>query len=1077
MIQQLHRIPLFSLLACLALSFVLASSAAGLSTHEGILFNRISTAQGISHTTVRKIIQDSHGFIWIGTQQGLNRFDGYEFEVFNHFPDDPQSLSNDWIYDIFEDDQGRIWVATDGGMDLYEPQSKTFRHYRHNPDDPTSLPHDSVRTIFQSKDGALWVGTRRGLSRWDGENSFTHFITFPTDAQNKSRPGVQSLAESKDGRLWVGSQHRGMFILDPVTGRLQEFQFPPNKENSDGDKNIRSILIDADETVWVGTHGGGILRVWPGDGHIERLISDGSPGGLSSNRIRKIYQDTQQRIWVATEGGGLNQWLPETQSFRHYRNDPANPFSISDDVVYEIMEDAGRVIWLGTFSGISNWNSAVPRFTHVHRSNDGENSLSNNKISSFAESADGNLWIGTIGGGVNRWDVANGSFEVFQHKADDPDSLASNLVMSLLYDRENRLWAGTMSSGLSRMSADAETFITYAHNPEDATSISSNAVSNILQDRKGRIWVATYGGGLNRFLGDGKFKHYAISAGDGSDSSANFLVDMEEGLDGSLWLGSDGGGLIHFDPETEQATVISHQAGKLDSISGDHIVSLLQTESALWVGTRDSGLNRYASGKWEHFTRRGGLVSNAIYGILEDEFQRIWVSHGKGLSLYDPGTGQFTDYTTIHGLQGNDFNNGAFLRTRDGKLLFGGANGFNIFRPSEIRGNSYIPPIKLTRFTKFNREFELDVPAHEIKHIELNYSDYVVGFEFAALDFTDPKKNQYRYMLAGFDKEWVVANGVRQATYTNLEAGEYVFRVQGSNNDGVWNDNGLAIGVSVAPPLWATWWAWMLYLVLSLMVINIATRVYRARLYRIEQQRHNKQLAELVTERTSALEIEIGDHKAARKQLSSSLEEKEVLLKEVHHRVKNNMQVISSLLSIQADSVVDERFVDLLTESQQRIKSMALIHENLYRSDSLLEIDFHDYIEMLSNSLLRLYRLEELTVNLELEVVDIFLDIDTAVPCGLIINELVSNSLKHAFVGRTGSGRITIRFFKMNGGKDYYFSVADDGIGISEDVDIETSTSMGLEIVRILTQQLDGKLSLVRDGGSEFRIEFPRETK
>jgi two-component sensor histidine kinase/ligand-binding sensor domain-containing protein len=1077
MMQLLHRTSALSLLACFALSFVLASSTSALPTHEGVLFNRISTSEGISHTTVRKIIQDSHGFIWIGTQQGLNRFDGYQFEVFNHFPDDPQSLSNDWIYDIFEDGQGRIWVATDGGMDLYEPQSKTFRHYRHNPDDPKSLPHNSVRTIFQSKDGTLWVGTRRGLSRWDGENSFTHFITFPADEDNKSRPGVQSLAEGKDGRLWVGSQHRGLFILDQVTGRLQEFEFPPNKDNPDGEKNIRSILIDAAETVWVGTHGNGILRIQPGNGRVERLTSDGNPGSLSSNRIRKIYQDTQQRIWVATEGGGLNQWLPETETFRHYRHEPANPFSISDDVVYEIMEDAGRVIWLGTFNGISSWNSAVPRFTHVHDSDSAESSISNNKISSFAESADGSLWIGTIGGGVNRWDLANDSFDVFQHTPKDPDSLASNLVMSLLYDSEERLWAGTMSRGLSRMSADARTFVTYAHDPEDGSSISSNAVSNILQDRKGRIWVATYGGGLNRFLEGGKFKHYAISDGDAADSSANFLVDIEEALDGSLWLGSDGGGLIRFDPETEQSTVISHQAGEFDSISGDHIVSLQQTDSALWVGTRDSGLNRYAAGEWEHFTRKGGLVSNAIYGILEDESQRIWVSHGKGLSVYEPATGQFTDYTTIHGLQGNDFNNGAFLRTRNGKLLFGGANGFNIFKPSDIRGNSYIPPIKLTRFTKFNREFELDVPAHEIEHIELNYDDYVVGFEFAALDYTDSKKNQYRYMLAGFDKEWVVADGIRQASYTNLEAGEYIFRAQGSNNDGVWNDDGLAIGVSVAPPVWATWWAWLIYIVLLLLVMNMATRVYRARLQGIAQQRHNEQLAELVTERTSALQLEINDHKAARKKLSGSLQEKEVLLKEVHHRVKNNMQVISSLLNIQADSVVDEHYVNLLNESQQRIKSMALIHENLYRSDNLLEINFHDYIEMLSNSLLRFYRFEALTVNLELEVVDIFLDLDTAVPCGLIINELVSNSLKHAFAGRTGSGRITIRFFKMNGGADYYFSVADDGVGILEDVDIETSPSMGLEIVRILTQQLDGKLSLVRDGGSEFRIEFPRKTQ
>jgi two-component sensor histidine kinase/ligand-binding sensor domain-containing protein len=872
----------------------------------------------------------------------------------------------------------------------------------------------------------------------------------------------------------VGSQHRGLVVLDPETGDIEEIDLAADGKRLDGDKHIRSILIDDSDTVWVGSRGGGISRIHPEQGLIERMTAGDGSHKLNSNLIRKIYQDTQKNIWVATDDGGLNLWLPDAGVFRHYRHDSSNPFSISDDLVYEIIEDAGRVMWLGTFNGISKWNAAIPTFTHVWRDESAETFLPNNKISSFAESPDGKLWIGTIGGGVSRWDITENSFESFEHREGLEESLSDNNVMSLLRDREGRLWAGTMRNGLSRLSLKTGVFEHFRHDPADDTSISSNAISNMLQDSKGRIWMATYGGGLNQYLGDGRFKRYPIGAEQDADFSTFFLVDMEESLDGALWLGSDGGGLIRFDPETEKFTIMTHRTDTRNSISGNHIISLLQTDSALWVGTRDTGLNRYADGTWEHIAKRGSKVSNPIYGLLADESQRIWVSHGRGLSVYEPETGQFTDYTTIHGLQGNDFNNGAFLRLSDGRLLFGGANGFNIFNPAEIHGNPHMPPVKLTRFTKFNEEFKLDVPTHEVENIELNHGDYVIGFEFASMDFTDPSKNEYRYMLQDFDKAWVDAKGKRQITYTNLSAGKYVFRVQGSNNDGVWNRDGLAIGVSVAPPLWATWWAAVVYLLLFMLAVAGMARAYRARLQRYEQLLLNEQLEGLVAERTGALEIEINDHKAAREELSSSLQEKEVLLKEVHHRVKNNMQVISSLLNIQAESVADEHYVSLLTESQQRIKSMALIHENLYRSDNLLEINFQDYVAMLANGLLRFYRFDTLVVGLELEIVDIYLDIDTAVPCGLIINELVSNSLKHAFSGRTGNGLITITFNMINDGRDYLFSVADDGIGLSGDVDIEKSNSMGLEIVRILTQQLDGQLSLNSGGGTEFRVEFPR---
>ncbi len=1035
---------------------------------------RLSADDGMSHTSAKRIIQDSLGFIWIGTQQGLNRYDGYTFEIYNHIPNEPSSLSNSWIYDIFEDQAGRIWVATDGGLDLFEAHSRSFKHFRHDPNDPGSLPHNSVRAIFQDRDGTLWIGTRLGLSRMNDDGRFSHIISFSLDSESDIRPGVRDITEDEHGHLWIGTQTEGLIRLDPESGERVEFAYATENISADSYRYVRSILIDNTGTLWAGTLSNGIALI-DMDGNSRRIKHNpDDKNSLSSDRIWRIFQDKQNRIWVATDRG-LNLWLPDIQGFHHYRHDPSKPGSLSDDLVYDIAQDSGNVLWVGTFSGVSKWNIEINTFAHVKKDDSATSTLSNDRVSSFAENSDGRIWISTIGGGLNLWDVTENSFEQFLADPEDEQSLIDNVVISTLYDRENRLWAGTMNRGISRRDPETGRFTHFQFDQSDPESLSSNAVASMLEDSQGRIWIATYGGGLNRYLGEGRFRRYPSKRESNPEFPSYFLVDIEEGLDGKLWLASEGGGVIRFDPDTEAVEVLRASPDDPNSISGNHIISLLQTENALWVGTRDTGLNHYANGQWQHYDYDDGLPSSAIYGLLEDRQGRIWISHSKGLSSYAPVTETFTNYDTIHGLQGKDFNNGAYLKAADEKMLFGGSNGFNVFYPEQVQVNRHKPPVRLTRFSKFNREFQLDKPPYELENIELSYDDYVVGFEFSALDYTDPAKNQYRYMLAGFDREWVSANGVRQATYTNLGPGDYTFRVQGSNNDGLWNEQGLSIGVSVAPAPWATWWAMALYTMVAIGVVYGTAQAYSVRLHREEQRRYNEQLEALVAERTAALESEITDHKTAQQELSRSLREKEVLLKEVHHRVKNNMQVISSLLNIQADSIMDKRFQTLLTESQQRIKSMALIHENLYRSDSLLEINFNEYIDMLTNGLVRFYRFDRLAISLELDVDNIYLDIDTAVPCGLIINELVSNSLKHGYEGREGEGHIRVCFKECDDGQRYRFSVTDDGNGVDDSVDLETTSSMGLEIVRILTDQLDGNWRYSGDNGTEFTIDFPRK--
>jgi PAS domain S-box-containing protein len=598
-------------------------------------------------------------------------------------------------------------------------------------------------------------------------------------------------------------------------------------------------------------------------------------------------------------------------------------------------------------------------------------------------------------------------------------------------------------------------------------------------------------------------------------------------------------------------------------------------------------------------SKRDGLASDSVYGLIVDDLGDLWTSGGKGLTQIDADGTVVRTFDTSHGLQSSDFNSGAYAKLGDGSLVFGGNNGFNAFYPETIKLNEFMPPVQITSFKLFNEKLKFSKPFHLLDQIELNYDDSVASFEFAALDYTAPDKNQYRYKLEGFDRNWVQYQGNREVTYTNLDAGSYVFRVQGSNNDGVWNETGASLALVVHPAPWLTWWAYCIYLSMiafgfftllrlnsdrlkreaerkyserlqlyiesleeasdciliadssgtlmfankaiaaglnktpaevigtslwsilfeddrdvttaqaalstkgrfhgevhldavdgqqvthevtiaavrqstnnELAYVGISRDVTERKITEAELEDYRKNLEKLVAERTVALQKEIAENKAIQVHLADSLQEKELLLKEVHHRVKNNMQVISSLLSIQSEGAGDEIYANMLNESQQRIKSMALIHETLYQSKDLLKIDFQEYIETLTSSLSRSYQVPGVSVHVQVNVEDVELDLETAVPCGLVINELVSNSLKHGFVGKEGLGVIDINF--VTNGCNYELRISDNGRGLPDGFDPHKNTSMGMEIVSILTSQLEGDLSACNDKGAVFAISFPR---
>lgn len=1174
-------------LICIVLTDSCTASMQRLAEQRNIIFDRLGTEEGLSQGLVTTFAQDERGFIWIGTQEGLNRFDGFEFTSFYHLDGNPSTLSHDSIWALLFDSQRRFWIGTDAGLNIYDGLNQTFslvplgfRKENYEPE---------VYAILEDPRGALWVGTSVGLARLENTGNDLAVENFELTDEG----GVRALALSPDGNLYIGTERSGVFFLNVFKRELiYPLRYDSKGEPITTDGHVRDLIIDDTGHLWIATFSGGLSKVSLESKVVERFSSDpNDKAGLASNRVRSLFQDSSGDVWVGTDNG-LHLWATGTQKFLKYQLDLTDPRSISDNVVLDIFQDDGGVVWVGTFNGVSKWNAIVNLFPYFKRTAGPGGRVPGDNVTSFVEDPVGNVWIGTFNG-LMVWDAVQG--ELFSLHEEELQ-LSDRRVMSLGVVGDE-VWIGTMAGGIN-VPSGSETKV--LRNTGSADSLSSNAITKIYTDSKERTWITTYGGGLNLYLGEDRFRRYPLSESSEYRFTDLRCMDVIEASDGMLWIATDGGGVVILDPTTGRTRSIEHKSTVENSLSSNNLLNVLETEQGMWIGSLDRGVTLYdmETEDFVRYSKRNGLASDSVYGMLVDSSGVLWISGGKGLTRFDPVAEEFTRFDASHGLQSSDFNSGAYAKLGDGSLLFGGNNGFNAFYPTDIELNKHVPEIKLTSFSISNEEILSGRNLDMIEQIELSHSDSVVGFSFAALDYTAPEKNRYRYKLEGFDKDWVDHGGNREVTYTNLDAGLYTFRVQGSNNDGVWNEEGTSIEVLVHPAPWLTWWAYCIYLAIAVLGFYLLLRMNSDRLRREAERRYSERLQlyiesleeasdciliadsegtllyanntiteglskspsevigkslfsvlfqddqdvedarrsleddgrfygeveltdetgksvfhdvtiaavqqsssgsayvgisrdvtdrkqteaelddyrrnleRLVSERTERLQKEIAENKAIQVHLANSLQEKELLIKEVHHRVKNNMQVISSLLSIQAEGTGDTTYSTLLNESQQRIKSMALIHETLYQSEDLLKIDFQEYIESLTNSLSRSYVVPGVSVFVDVNVEDVQLDLETAVPCGLIINELASNALKHAFVGKEGPGVIDIDFVIQD--CNYSLRIADNGIGLSDEFDLDRHTSMGMEIVAILTAQLEGKLKACNDEGAVFEITFPR---
>lgn len=839
-------------------------------------FERITTDKGLSEGFVNWILKDYKGFIWIGTRDGLNRYDGYNYKIFKNDFNDPSSISNNLVQVLYETRDSVLFIGTHGGLNIYNGKTGTFESFKYIPQDETSLSNNAIYALYEDKYGKIWVGTfGGGVCSFDRKTKkFKRYIHNPKIAGSISGNAIRGIMEDKEGNLWVGVDGAGLNKFDRTNHSFKHYRHDPANSKSLGSDIVLCITPDKNGNFWVGSWASGVSVFDPLKGEAIDFLRHNplDDNSLASDENFSIAMASTSDTWITTRNG-LDKIDGITGNISHNKHDPLIESSINFDVICFVYEDREGILWVGTEGGGASKLDLYKKNFYLFENNyKNINSLSNNDVTSIIQDNEGLYWIGTRGG-LNKYNHETNTFTRIYIDQNNTNSLLSNQLQAITEDTQDNLWFGVSDKGLSCYNKKTGIYTNYYTIENDLTSLSNNAIYSILSDRYGYIWVGTYGGGINRFDPKTKtFKQYTIDA---NNNMQNVALCLFEDSEGTIWAGTMGHGLQKYDRKTDKLIAYESEPTNSNTISSNIVYSINETDEYLWIGTGGGGMDRLntSSMEFKNYNSTDGLAADQVMSILTDDKNNLWIGTAKGLSKFNIKTEQFRNFDSRDGISSNSFNAGSAFRNRKGEMLFGTKRGFILFHPDSIVDNNIAPQVVLTDLKIFNESVipSEDAPLNEqitnAKSVDIQYYENNFTFEFAALHFSNPEKNNYKYKMNGYDNDWITTDHTRRyATYTNLPGGEYTFTVLASNNDGVWNNKGVSIQVNIIPPFWKTIWFYSLMFVFMGIVIYI--------LFRFREKQALKEKLRLQAEVDKAVN-EVEEQKKEIMQQNSSLQQKQ----------------------------------------------------------------------------------------------------------------------------------------------------------------------------------------------------------